>query len=148
MIRRPPRSTLFPYTTLFRSRRVRRLGHLVVEDVGGEARIAEQVGALGAELSKPFDDLPRVIRVAPLGAGRRRDEQPLPQGPVLERRLRRLLGRVLQPQYPFAVQLALASDLARGVAVRVAPALERDLLAHDDRPRPRRRGQAVLKASL
>src|SRR3712207_8735859 len=25
MIRRPPRSTLFPYTTLFRSRRVRRL---------------------------------------------------------------------------------------------------------------------------
>src|SRR5258708_27174029 len=26
MIRRPPRSTLFPYTTLFRSRRLRRLG--------------------------------------------------------------------------------------------------------------------------
>src|SRR5690348_18008151 len=26
MIRRPPRSTLFPYTTLFRSRRVRRAG--------------------------------------------------------------------------------------------------------------------------
>src|SRR3989449_4545728 len=26
MIRRPPRSTLFPYTTLFRSRRARRLG--------------------------------------------------------------------------------------------------------------------------
>src|SRR5437764_3558772 len=48
-------------------RRVRRLGHLVVEDVGGEARIAEQLGALGAELCQPFDDLPRVIRVAPLG---------------------------------------------------------------------------------
>src|SRR5437773_5974881 len=28
MIRRPPRSTLFPYTTLFRSRRVRVLGAL------------------------------------------------------------------------------------------------------------------------
>src|SRR5882757_10389973 len=30
MIRRPPRSTLFPYTTLFRSRRprLRRVGHL------------------------------------------------------------------------------------------------------------------------
>src|SRR2546430_5567032 len=27
MIRRPPRSTLFPYTTLFRSPRVRRRGH-------------------------------------------------------------------------------------------------------------------------
>src|SRR3712207_6879059 len=32
MIRRPPRSTLFPYTTLFRSRAVRRA------DVGGQAR--------------------------------------------------------------------------------------------------------------
>src|SRR2546430_8801917 len=28
MIRRPPRSTLFPYTTLFRSRRCRRPDHL------------------------------------------------------------------------------------------------------------------------
>src|SRR5438034_10927134 len=28
MIRRPPRSTLFPYTTLFRSREGRRRGHL------------------------------------------------------------------------------------------------------------------------
>src|SRR2546427_4945623 len=27
MIRRPPRSTLFPYTTLFRSRQAARLGH-------------------------------------------------------------------------------------------------------------------------
>src|SRR3712207_7758808 len=27
MIRRPPRSTLFPYTTLFRSRAARTLGH-------------------------------------------------------------------------------------------------------------------------
>src|SRR3989449_3436356 len=31
MIRRPPRSTLFPYTTLFRSTRVRTLGY--VDDV-------------------------------------------------------------------------------------------------------------------
>src|SRR3712207_7789958 len=30
MIRRPPRSTLFPYTTLFRSRRVLRSGRIVV----------------------------------------------------------------------------------------------------------------------
>src|SRR3712207_8704466 len=37
MIRRPPRSTLFPYTTLFRSGRnrdARRLVHLEAEDVG------------------------------------------------------------------------------------------------------------------
>src|SRR2546423_10790290 len=41
MIRRPPRSTLFPYTTLFRSREVRRT-------VGGVERSAEP-GAPGAE---------------------------------------------------------------------------------------------------
>src|SRR3712207_8645776 len=35
MIRRPPRSTLFPYTTLFRSRRERGLGRALV-DGGGE----------------------------------------------------------------------------------------------------------------
>src|SRR3712207_7576182 len=34
MIRRPPRSTLFPYTTLFRSRSGRRGGECVVE--GGQ----------------------------------------------------------------------------------------------------------------
>src|SRR2546426_6694404 len=33
MIRRPPRSTLFPYTTLFRS-----LGHLLAHDVAIELR--------------------------------------------------------------------------------------------------------------
>src|SRR5690242_20793436 len=33
MIRRPPRSTLFPYTTLFRSER--ELGHLVPEALAG-----------------------------------------------------------------------------------------------------------------
>src|SRR3712207_8559175 len=51
MIRRPPRSTLFPYTTLFRS--LSRLGDLVGELVrrfrapalGGEARCRELLGA-------------------------------------------------------------------------------------------------------
>src|SRR2546425_4794907 len=33
MIRRPPRSTLFPYTTLFRSVRVRRMRHEAVDPV-------------------------------------------------------------------------------------------------------------------
>src|SRR2546430_11179311 len=35
MIRRPPRSTLFPYTTLFRSRQARR--HVVVQREGERA---------------------------------------------------------------------------------------------------------------
>src|SRR2546426_6012466 len=44
MIRRPPRSTLFPYTTLFRSERVRVLRlhvnevHVEPVDLGGELR--------------------------------------------------------------------------------------------------------------
>src|SRR2546426_4988123 len=31
MIRRPPRSTLFPYTTLFRSRQIKPIGRIVLE---------------------------------------------------------------------------------------------------------------------
>src|SRR2546426_3588704 len=45
MIRRPPRSTLFPYTTLFRSRMVERLTGMVSDEGGrpwarGESRSA------------------------------------------------------------------------------------------------------------
>src|SRR5688572_32049596 len=35
MIRRPPRSTLFPYTTLFRSRKDLNLDHVIPRDRGG-----------------------------------------------------------------------------------------------------------------
>src|SRR5438067_9887823 len=45
MIRRPPRSTLFPYTTLFRSELERILAHI---DAG--ATLADPPGALPAEL--------------------------------------------------------------------------------------------------
>src|SRR5256885_3228864 len=42
MIRRPPRSTLFPYTTLFRSRVEQRRGAITpLADVGGERRADE-----------------------------------------------------------------------------------------------------------
>src|SRR5258708_37605771 len=44
MIRRPPRSTLFPYTTLFRSRL--RLGRVVLGHVGAERGVvAQRAGA-------------------------------------------------------------------------------------------------------
>src|SRR3712207_8473722 len=43
MIRRPPRSTLFPYTTLFRSERVRR-GDRAADGEGGPARAAHPAG--------------------------------------------------------------------------------------------------------
>src|SRR3712207_8093700 len=66
MIRRPPRSTLFPYTTLFRSRvgpqRDRRdlVGPLVVDprldEVGGEDAALEQVVVVGLQ---PVHDRPQ-----------------------------------------------------------------------------------------
>src|SRR2546427_6775345 len=43
MIRRPPRSTLFPYTTLFRSRHAHRRG----------ARVEPPAGALSGPLRRP-----------------------------------------------------------------------------------------------
>src|SRR3712207_7710662 len=59
MIRRPPRSTLFPYTTLFRSPRSvvllpRGGGVIVPIDGTGEVRAAGQDGALALD-SRPVD---------------------------------------------------------------------------------------------
>src|SRR2546422_2844658 len=53
MIRRPPRSTLFPYTTLFRSLGVARvaLERAAVEDGRGAGRRADHVRGLGCALS-------------------------------------------------------------------------------------------------
>src|SRR3712207_8377934 len=48
MIRRPPRSTLFPYTTLFRSQgEALALGPAVVDDVHREALLVHQGGERG-----------------------------------------------------------------------------------------------------
>src|SRR3712207_6992455 len=59
MIRRPPRSTLFPYTTLFRSRWLRagRRAHSDVFDAGGLA-----AGQVDAQLLRGPEDL--VVGVA------------------------------------------------------------------------------------
>src|SRR2546428_2076305 len=49
MIRRPPRSTLFPYTTLFRSldkQDLTRVGCLVGSGIGGMETIEDQAAAL------------------------------------------------------------------------------------------------------
>src|SRR5258708_23935446 len=54
MIRRPPRSTLFPYTTLFRSRSVNRQIHhaLVDQRVGLRgARVVRAIDASGTQAS-------------------------------------------------------------------------------------------------
>src|SRR2546429_5898427 len=54
MIRRPPRSTLFPYTTLFRSHRHdhQRLGEELAHDVGARGTH----GASHADLAGPLPD--------------------------------------------------------------------------------------------
>src|SRR2546427_9367111 len=65
MIRRPPRSTLFPYTTLFRSR-------IIVTQAGDDHVLQfRQVGArlLHDVLQAPFDNDRFSARVVPLMAG-------------------------------------------------------------------------------
>src|SRR2546430_14267526 len=57
MIRRPPRSTLFPYTTLFRSLHIAKiLGHVVESRREGEAASANaanlDIAALSGRLSR------------------------------------------------------------------------------------------------
>src|SRR3712207_9052588 len=78
MIRRPPRSTLFPYTTLFRSRLVADIAHrgqrLEAELAPQDGRAREQLStllreALEAQLEDLLDtlghaDLPRQLAVA------------------------------------------------------------------------------------
>src|SRR3712207_7403015 len=65
MIRRPPRSTLFPYTTLFRSRAAAgRRERAMTEEVRGEAELLaafeaarEELAASTTELQEAIDDL-------------------------------------------------------------------------------------------
>src|SRR3712207_9031436 len=74
MIRRPPRSTLFPYTTLFRSERVRELGDRLAQ------LLPPELGAPGAlrtltEAGTGLDLLEFVLALVPLsfyGEGLRR----------------------------------------------------------------------------
>src|SRR2546427_2978607 len=56
MIRRPPRSTLFPYTTLFRSRDVDDVG----ADPGLDAQILQQAGNRGLAAQQPQPSLARL----------------------------------------------------------------------------------------
>src|SRR5258708_32065692 len=54
MIRRPPRSTLFPYTTLFRSLGIRQLlGDVVPTVPQGNAYFPEEIGRHTSELQSP-----------------------------------------------------------------------------------------------
>src|SRR3712207_394622 len=101
MIRRPPRSTLFPYTTLFRSERIFREGDFVTL----HARLTDEtrrfVGREQFDLMKPtayfinnarsrmvrYDDLYEVLREGRIAGAALDvfDDEPLPEGsPWLE----------------------------------------------------------------
>src|SRR2546426_6675564 len=70
MIRRPPRSTLFPYTTLFRSRLERQDGSAASRSDGGsDRRRFSRAAAPRAPAARP-----RLERAAPLH-GRTRSEE-------------------------------------------------------------------------
>src|SRR3712207_7896502 len=71
MIRRPPRSTLFPYTTLFRSEHDAQAGHVVRREAVLEA--VRAAGVLGDVAADRADDLARRVgRVVEVGADRDR----------------------------------------------------------------------------
>src|SRR3712207_9492296 len=57
MIRRPPRSTLFPYTTLFRSEAGLRYAYLQFDGIGNDANSHRQVGNLFDVKLRAIDNL-------------------------------------------------------------------------------------------
>src|SRR3989475_13240297 len=79
MIRRPPRSTLFPYTTLFRSsERQRDLARLVR---GFNVRRRSELDERNPQAVQPIDDLVPGLSELPRGVflqEDRRDADPLP----------------------------------------------------------------------
>src|SRR2546422_6104065 len=91
MIRRPPRSTLFPYTTLFRSQLVART----------RARLAE---AVAVRLAVPFDRrveaLAHVLQVALEGRRRNRSEEHTSE---LQSRLHLVCRLLLEKKKRFAL---------------------------------------------
>src|SRR3712207_6905076 len=77
MIRRPPRSTLFPYTTLFRSWRA----------IGGQAAMAK----VGPELASAWNSCPNPEPNLPLRTAQRTWSRPL--APRRDQRICRDLAR-------------------------------------------------------
>src|SRR2546429_5998579 len=64
MIRRPPRSTLFPYTTLFRSATVLAQARWEAADLGGRPAVRRgDVGHAQRPLGRMLDDLPEAGRL-------------------------------------------------------------------------------------
>src|ERR1039458_9742019 len=71
MIRRPPRSTLFPYTTLFRSRAGVAVAHALVTDEEVSVVGAEQVGNAQRAAERPPEAHMGVGRLGSILTGER-----------------------------------------------------------------------------
>src|SRR2546427_12830469 len=97
MIRRPPRSTLFPYTTLFRSRRERlldalpRVRRLLLVAERDAARLAVEVQHDHLDLVTDLKDLRRVPHAPPAHVGD--VQEPVDAAQVDERAVVREIGR-------------------------------------------------------
>src|SRR3712207_4088031 len=104
MIRRPPRSTLFPYTTLFRSRRPPEVP-------------AERVGVV---VGRVDDD--RVLQPEPVLQPRGQVDVDLALVTDLDAHQPALAGRIEQPGDLEAAQAELLGDLDLRPAVEVVPA--------------------------
>src|SRR3712207_6580122 len=114
MIRRPPRSTLFPYTTLFRSARADALAGISPET------LAEIAACVTTSVRALEGALIRVVAYASL-----RGEEPTPE--LAQRVLASLYGRAgARPSSLADIQAAAAAAL--GVPAE-------SLLAQDRRPR-------------
>src|SRR5258708_16452847 len=74
MIRRPPRSTLFPYTTLFRSHLRRRALSLVRHRGGHDYRVLLQIGEAG-NATRIFRESAAVLAVRIIEPRRGRSEE-------------------------------------------------------------------------
>src|SRR2546425_3686175 len=76
MIRRPPRSTLFPYTTLFRSVHDRRLGSLLEQRQTSTGRFGQAVEIDLEDLAKDAEiDVGEVAGGADAGVVHQRSEE-------------------------------------------------------------------------
>jgi hypothetical protein len=109
----------------------RGLRHLVVEAVGGVAREAEQPRPFGAQHRQAADQVAGVVRATLLRAARRGEEEPLPERPVGERGLRRLLRGVLQREHPLVGEPAPCGHLGRGGDLPLAQPGELRGVVHD-----------------
>src|ERR1035441_556591 len=136
MIRRPPRSTLFPYTTLFRSGH----GRLPAEfraDESRIARVAADIDALSLFGKRPEDGAGNAHRGADDGSDLRQ-RQSAPAADVPEARLRSLRSAGQQKGVDRVIHIhgvaqlaAIAEDFDRLAQQGAAPKIAEEALARE-----------------